>query len=156
MTITGMTITGNYEKRRSVAGRGHLEKSWESPKGQELKQTYFGAEKNLNSSQLQERMEQELQKSQIRRQSLMEWEKESAKGSDKNVQEQNTQTNIVVKPDGSRVLVMTVNIGGMETTMSMEISKPTELPNNICSQETEEDLQASAAQEEITDLSLEE
>lgn len=40
-----------------------------------------------------------------------------------------TTSDIVVKPDGSRVLVMTVNIGGMKTTVSLEISKPTDLPN---------------------------
>jgi hypothetical protein len=44
-------------------------------------------------------------------------------------QESETNTNIIVKPDGSRVLVVTMNVGGMETTMSLEISKPTEHPN---------------------------
>lgn len=40
-----------------------------------------------------------------------------------------TDADIIVKPDGSRVLVVTMSIGGMETTMSLEISKPTEMPN---------------------------
>ena len=44
-------------------------------------------------------------------------------------QESETKTEIIAKPDGSRVLVMTMSIGGMETTMSLEISKPTEAPN---------------------------
>ena len=44
---------------------------------------------------------------------------------------QETTTDIIVKPDGSRVLVVTISIGGMETTMSLEISKPTEAPNEI-------------------------
>ena len=44
-------------------------------------------------------------------------------------QESESKTEIIVKPDGSRVLVMTMSIGGMETTMSLEISKPTEAPN---------------------------
>ena len=43
--------------------------------------------------------------------------------------ESETKTEIIAKPDGSRVLVMTMSIGGMETTMSLEISKPTEAPN---------------------------
>lgn len=43
--------------------------------------------------------------------------------------EEETKTQIVVKPDGSRVLVMTVKIGGMEMTTSLELSKPTELLN---------------------------
>lgn len=46
-----------------------------------------------------------------------------------------TSTEIIVKPDGSRVLVMTMHIGGMETTMSLEISKPTDLPNGIAEEE---------------------
>lgn len=41
-----------------------------------------------------------------------------------------TDTEILVKPDGSRVLVMTMHIGSMETTMSMEISKPTDMQND--------------------------
>ncbi|MCI8482880.1 MAG: hypothetical protein HFH41_00905 [Lachnospiraceae bacterium] len=41
-----------------------------------------------------------------------------------------TDTEIIVKPDGSRVLVMTMHIGSMETTMSMEISKPTDMQND--------------------------
>lgn len=40
-------------------------------------------------------------------------------------QEGKTDTDIVVKPDGSKVLVTTMNAGGMTTTMSIEISKPT-------------------------------
>ena len=44
-------------------------------------------------------------------------------------QESESKTEIIVKPDGSRVLVMTMSIGGMETTMSLEISKPTEASN---------------------------
>lgn len=42
-----------------------------------------------------------------------------------------TDTNIIVMPDGSRVLVITMNMGGMQTSMSLEISKPTALPNDV-------------------------
>ena len=52
-------------------------------------------------------------------------------------QESESKTDIIVKPDGSRVLVMTMSIGGMETTMSLEISKPTEAPNENAKQETD-------------------
>ncbi len=51
-------------------------------------------------------------------------------------QESETKTKIIVKPDGSRVLVMTMSIGGMETTMSLEISKPTKMPNDHSKQDT--------------------
>ena len=43
--------------------------------------------------------------------------------------ESKTDTEIIVKPDGSRVLVVTMNFGGIETTMSLEISKPTAIQN---------------------------
>lgn len=46
-------------------------------------------------------------------------------------EENKTTREIIVKPDGSRVLVITKIVGGMETTMSIEISKPTEYYNNI-------------------------
>ena len=46
-----------------------------------------------------------------------------------------TKSDIIVKPDGSRVLVVTMSIGGMETTMSMEISKPTDTLNETENQE---------------------
>ena len=38
-------------------------------------------------------------------------------------------------PDGSRVLVVTTTIGDMETTMSLEISKPTDMPNGTSEEE---------------------
>lgn len=43
--------------------------------------------------------------------------------------ESDTKTDIIVKPDGSRVLVITTNIGGMESTMSLELSGPTNMLN---------------------------
>ena len=52
-------------------------------------------------------------------------------------QESESKTEIIVKPDGSRVLVMTMSIGGMETTMSLEISKPTEAPTENAKQDTD-------------------
>lgn len=55
-------------------------------------------------------------------------------------QESETQTDIIVKPDGSRVLVVTMSIGGMETTMSLEISKPTEAPNENSEHDTDNNM----------------
>lgn len=40
-----------------------------------------------------------------------------------------TDTEIVVKADGSRVLIVNMKLGNTNTVMSMEISKPTDLPN---------------------------
>ena len=57
-----------------------------------------------------------------------------------NKQESESKTDIIVKPDGSRVLVMTMSIGGMETTMSLEISKPTEAPNENSEHDTDNNM----------------
>ena len=65
---------------------------------------------------------------------------EESKQEDK--QESESKTEIIVKPDGSRVLVMTMSIGGMETTMSLEISKPTEAPNENSEHDTNNTLTA--------------
>ena len=54
---------------------------------------------------------------------------------------QETKSDIVVKPDGSRVLMVTMNMGGMETTMSMEISKPTDMMNDCRNENYSDDAQ---------------
>lgn len=41
--------------------------------------------------------------------------------------EQKTDTEIIVKPDGSKIMMTTIRVGGMETVMSMEIAKPTNI-----------------------------
>lgn len=46
-------------------------------------------------------------------------------------QQNETESDIVVKPDGSRVLVVTMNIRGVASTMSMKLSDPTTMPNDI-------------------------
>lgn len=55
----------------------------------------------------------------------------------KKQQESKTDTDIIVKADGSRVLLVTTRVCGMQTTMSLEISKPTAMQNDI-SEEQEE------------------
>lgn len=40
-------------------------------------------------------------------------------------EESKTESEVIVKPDGSRVLIMTTQVGGMETVMSLKISEPT-------------------------------
>lgn len=40
-----------------------------------------------------------------------------------------TQSNIIVKPDGSRVLVVTTRFAGAEMTMNIKISDATDFPN---------------------------
>ncbi len=67
---------------------------------------------------------------------------------------------IVVKPDGSRVLVMTMSVGGMETTMSLEISKPTKAPNQNSKQDTNNDMpftdaEQDTASDEISNIATE-
>lgn len=65
-------------------------------------------------------------------------------------QESESKTEIIVKPDGSRVLVMTMSIGGMETTMSLEISKPTKAPNDNKEQDTDRNLSSAETENEIS------
>jgi len=60
-------------------------------------------------------------------------EKDNGKATEKQVEdpgEARTETDIIIKPDGSRVLVITMNVGQMETTMSLKISEPTDTPND--------------------------
>lgn len=75
-------------------------------------------------------------------------------------QESKTKTDIIVRPDGSRVLVMTMSIGGMETTMSLEISKPTEAPNENSKQDTDNNIPSADAEmdtvsDEMSNISTE-
>lgn len=46
-------------------------------------------------------------------------------------EESKTHSDIVVNADGSRVLVITMKFSGVETQMSIELSKPTEMDNDI-------------------------
>lgn len=55
----------------------------------------------------------------------------------KTEEESETDSKIIVKPDGSRVLVTTVNMGGMKMVTSLEISKPTDLVNTLGTGEEE-------------------
>lgn len=56
---------------------------------------------------------------------------EPAAGSARDVEEESeSETEILVKPDGTRILVTKLKIGGMVTTMSLKISEPTDLPND--------------------------
>lgn len=75
-------------------------------------------------------------------------------------QESETKTEIIVKPDGSRVLVMTMSIGGMETTMSLEISKPTKATNENSKQDTDNnmpssDVEMDTVSDDMSDISTE-
>lgn len=42
-------------------------------------------------------------------------------------EESKTDSQVIVRPDGSKVLMMTTYVGGMETVMSVQISEPSEL-----------------------------
>lgn len=60
-------------------------------------------------------------------------------------QESEAKSEMIVKPDGSRVLVTTMRIGGMETVMSLKISEPTEAPNET-KQDTDHTVSAADAE----------
>lgn len=67
-------------------------------------------------------------------------------------QETDTHSEIIVRPDGSRVLMITVEIGGMQTAMSLQISEPTDLQNDILKQE----IDSSKASVSATSLTVDE
>ncbi len=58
-------------------------------------------------------------------------ESDSTRNDGQAEEDSKTDTEIIMKPDGSRVLVVTMNVGGIETSMTLEISKPTAMPNGI-------------------------
>lgn len=60
---------------------------------------------------------------------------EETQESQEKKQESKTDTDIIVKADGSRVLLMTTRVCGMQTTMSVELSKPTAMQNDISGEE---------------------
>lgn len=73
-------------------------------------------------------------------------------------EEAKTDTEIIVKPDGSRVLIVTTDIGGMKTTMSLEISKPTDMPNESNQENNdnlEQDIKNNILSEEIIESEIE-
>ena len=60
---------------------------------------------------------------------------ESEEKNEEKKEESKTDTDIIVKPDGSRVLLVTTRVCGQQTTMSLEISKPTAMQNDISEEE---------------------
>lgn len=43
----------------------------------------------------------------------------------------NTSSEIIIRPDGSRVLMITMDVGGTQSVMSLQISEPTDMQNDI-------------------------
>lgn len=66
---------------------------------------------------------------------------------DQETEQPKTQSQVIVKSDGSRVLLVTTNFGGMRTTMSLEICKPTALQSNV--PEEMQDIEGEMSQESV-------
>lgn len=49
----------------------------------------------------------------------------------KDTEESKTDSEVIVKPDGSKVLMMTTYVGGMETMMSLQITEPSALQDAL-------------------------
>lgn len=64
-----------------------------------------------------------------------EWKDKAAREREEDA---DTQSDVIVRPDGSRVLVVTTNIGGSSTTMSLKISEATDMPNEAAKMRKEE------------------
>ncbi len=73
----------------------------------------------------------------LRRISDEDSDEEYTPGVDK--EESKTESDVVVKPDGSRVLMVTMDMGGMESTMSLELSKPTNQPDDVRTESVQQD-----------------
>lgn len=56
---------------------------------------------------------------------------QEGQGTKKAENESESDSQIIVKSDGSRILVTTLQMGGMKMVSSMEISKPTDLVNTV-------------------------
>lgn len=74
-------------------------------------------------------------------------QKVEEKKRDQETEQPRTESQIIVKSDGSRVLLVTTNFGGMQTTMSLEICKPTALQSNIL--EEMQDIEGEISQESV-------
>ena len=101
----------------------------------------------------------------LNRQAALEEENsdlESFKQKEDSTEEENkTDTQILVRPDGSRVLLVKVMVAGMETTMSLKLSEATKMQNDSHSQEQEsvqgsgeEHLEIAEMAEEMADGEL--
>lgn len=67
-------------------------------------------------------------------------------------EENTTKSQIVVKADGSKVLVVTMQVAGMQTTMSLEISKPTGIMESQDMMREEEKNVPSKGLEEVNEV----
>ena len=113
--------TNKYNK--SKAGQFYLQKQAAEASAPE------SARQNANVQDVYEAFKSRVPNEYVKEQNSLE-----------DVRESETKTEIIAKPDGSRVLVMTMSIGGMETTMSLEISKPTEALNENSEQDTDNNM----------------
>ncbi|MEY8234370.1 hypothetical protein AALA36_01395 [Lachnospiraceae bacterium 66-29] len=116
-------------------------------------------ERTLNQNTVQDKLES------LKGQAALEEENsdlESFKQKEDSTEEENkTDTQILVRPDGSRVLLVKVMVAGMETTMSLKLSEATKMQNDSHSQEQEsvqgsgeEHLEIAEMAEEMADGEL--
>lgn len=72
-------------------------------------------------------------------------------------QESKTDSEIIVRPDGTRILVTTLTVGGTEATMSVELSGPTDMPNQAGNPEdgAEEGTDMAMSVRNLTDIGIE-
>ena len=111
-----LTVVDGYMSFASYDGK--QENSWS--KILDSRAMYEGANTKLRSNDLQGIEDEEF------------WDKffDKMESGDSQDEESGTDSNIVVKPDGSKVLVVTMKIGGMESTMSIKISDATDFASD--------------------------
>lgn len=92
-------------------------------------------QKKLSEQNLKQTVEQKKIAAAEQNQEAVE-EQEKAGHEKEEMEASKTDTKIIVKPDGSRVLLVTTKVCGMQTSMSLEISKPTAMQNSISEDES--------------------
>ena len=70
-------------------------------------------------------------------------------------EESKTDTQILVRPDGSRVLLIKVMVAGMETTMSLKLSEATDMQNDSHPEEQEVSEESVGENLEMADMAEE-
>lgn len=123
--IKEMSINGigyyRYQNNTAVNGYHKTREDFYSPREDAKEQTNIAkSAQNTNVQDIYER---------YRTGGFCDTEREAEEEEEKKSysDEQKTDTEIIVKPDGSKIMMTTVRVGGMETVMSMEIAKPTNI-----------------------------
>lgn len=125
MSISG--IGYHYNPNNTMANRNHKTKTGSYlPKNNTWEQADSG--EAARSASAQDIYEAYKARNSYQERVVKEEDSASDEEASSDLDEQETDTEIIVKPDGSKVMMTTIRVGGMETVMSVEIAKATDYP----------------------------